>query len=83
MIIDSHVKFQKALSSGVRWVWFRQYVLPLTLPIHTSKPASARMKAKLSLTRLVSQLVEEQRRPCWRKNTGRVVLSRSGGERKS
>ena len=76
-LTHTHVKFQKALSLGVRWVWFREYVFPLTLPIHTSNPASDRMKAKLSLTRLVNQLVEEHRRPCWRKNTGLVILTRS------
>ena len=53
-------------------------MFPLTLPIQTSNPASERMNAKLSFTRLVSQLVEEPRRPCWRKKTGREELFCSG-----
>ena len=53
-------------------------MFPLTLPIQTSNPASERMNAKLSFTRLVSQLVEEQKRPCWRKKTGRDELDELG-----
>ena len=55
-------------------------MFPRTLPIQTSKPASARMNPRLSLRRLVSQFVEEQRRPCWRKTTGREMLPE--GERR-
>ena len=53
-------------------------MFPLTLPIQTSNPASERMNAKLSFMRLVSQLVEEPRRPCWRKKIGREELFCSG-----
>ena len=58
-------------------------MFPRTLPIQTSKPASARMNPRLSLRRLVSQFVEEQRRPCWRKTTGRETLPEGGREEKS
>ena len=57
-------------------------MFPRTLPIQTSKPASARMNPRLSLQRLVSQFVEEQRRPCWRKTTGRETLPEGGWEGK-
>ena len=53
-------------------------MFPRTFPIQTSKPASARMNPRLSLRRLVSQFVEEQRRPCWRKTTGREMLPEGG-----
>ena len=36
------------------------------------------MNPRLSLRRLVSQFVEEQRRPCWRKTTGREMLPEGG-----
>ena len=71
----SHLKFQKARSWTVKWVWFREYVLPLMFPIHTSNPASDKMKAKLSFTRLMIQFVDEQSRPCCRKNTGLVTFA--------
>ena len=57
-------------------------MFPRTFPIQTSKPASARMNPRLSLRRLVSQFVEEQRRPCWRKTTGREMLPEGGRVRK-
>ena len=57
-------------------------MFPRTLPIQTSEPASARMNPRLSLRRLVSQFVEEQRRPCWRKTTGREMLPEGGWEGK-
>ena len=53
-------------------------MFPRTFPIQTSKPASARMNPRLSLRRLVSQFVEEQRKPCWRKTTGREMLPEGG-----
>ena len=62
--VQTYVKFQKALSLGVKWVWFREYVFPLILPIHTSNPASERINAKLSLAKLVNQFVEEHNSPC-------------------
>ena len=38
----TNVKSQKFLSLGDSVVWLREYVFPLTFPIQTSKPASAR-----------------------------------------
>ena len=57
-------------------------MFPRTLPIQTSKAESAKMNPRLSLRRLVSQFVEEQRRPCWRKTTEREMLPEGGWEGK-
>ena len=50
------------------------------LPSHTSKPASARMYASDSVSRLVSQLVLLQSRPCCRRTAGLGRVA-TGGEK--
>ena len=68
--LGTYVKFQNSFWSGFKCTCFLEYVLPLMLPSHTSKPASASMNPKASYSGLVTQFVLEQRRPCWRKATG-------------
>ena len=50
------------------------------LPSQTSKPASARMYASDSVSRLVSQLVLLQSRPCCRRTAGLGRVATGGEE---
>lgn len=68
--IQTYLKAQNSVWEAERVLCFRDQVFPLLFPIHTSKPASARMKPRLLLGRFVIQLLESARRPCCRNTTG-------------
>lgn len=65
-----YLKAQNSSWSMERVLCFRDQVFPLLFPIHTSKPASARMKPRLLLGRLEIQLLASPRRPCCSSTTG-------------
>ena len=48
------------------------------LPSQTSKPASARMYASDSVSRLVSQFVLLHSKPCWRRTAGLGTVAMGG-----
>lgn len=65
-----YLKAQNSSWSIERVLCLRDQVFPLLFPIHTSKPASARMKPRLLLGRLEIQLLASPRRPCCSSTTG-------------
>ena len=65
-----YLKAQHSSWSTERVLCFRDQVFPLLFPIHTSKPASARIKPMLLLGRLEIQLLASPRRPCCSNTTG-------------
>lgn len=65
-----YLKAQNSSWSIERVLCLRDQVFPLLFPIHTSKPASARMKPRLLLGRLEIQLLASPRRPCCSNTTG-------------
>lgn len=68
--IQIYLKAQYSSWEIERVLCFRDQVFPLLFPIHTSKPASARMKPRLFLGRFTTQLLESASKPCCRNTTG-------------
>jgi len=48
--VYDYLHCQNSASDGLYFTWTRLYVLPRTLPIHTSKPASDKMKPTIHMT---------------------------------
>lgn len=66
----TYLKAQNSSWSMESVLCFRDHVFPRLFPIHTSKPASARMKPRLLLGRLEIQLLASPSRPCCSNTTG-------------
>lgn len=68
--INPYLQSQNALSAGVYFTCFREYVLPRMLPSQTSNPWSASMYPNESSSHSVTQLVASASNPCCRNTTG-------------